>query len=71
MNTFFQSPSDQPTTSIGIASVTLFSGAENFTYSKTVYTFPLDNTVFTFGALNIGVGIVLPTTGQIWPLGVI
>lgn len=69
MNTFFQSPLGQTTLSIGVSTVSINAGAVNPTFLNTIYSFPLDGSVFTFGTVNLGVGINMPTTGQIWPLG--
>jgi hypothetical protein len=71
MNTFFQDPSGQSPIIIGISTVNVLLGAENVTYTDVHFTFTLDASTFNFGTVNIGVGINLPSIGQIWPAGII
>ena len=67
MNTFFQNPLGQLPIIVGISTVNVLSGAENITYSDTHFNFQLDNS--SMGIVNIGIGVRIPSTGQIWPAG--
>lgn len=67
MNTFFQDPLGQTPIIIGISTVNVLSGAENFTYSDIHFDFQLDAS--SMGIINIGIGVRIPSTGQIWPAG--
>ena len=67
MNTFFQDPLGQLPIIIGVSTVNVLSGAENFTYFDTPFVFQLDAS--SMGIVNIGIGVRIPSTGQIWPAG--
>lgn len=70
MATENQVPASQTTQTLGISTVSLQAGSEGGEIISTRYSFQLESNVEKIELIIGPESFTVPTTGQIWPLGI-